>query len=43
MKAVEKAHIQQTLKTLSNNHSQTARALGISRSTLIRKLKSYGL
>ena len=43
MKAVEKEHIQRALKALSNNHSQTARALGISRSTLIRKLKAYGI
>jgi DNA-binding NtrC family response regulator len=43
MKAVEKEHIRQALKVMSNNHSQTAKALGISRSTLIRKMKAYGI
>ncbi len=43
IKSVEEEHIRQALKVLSNNHSQTARALGISRSTLIRKMKAYGI
>ena len=43
MKSVEKEHIRQALQVLSNNHSRTARALGISRSTLIRKMKTYGI
>ena len=43
IKSVEEQHIRQALKVLSNNHSQTARALGISRSTLIRKMKAYGI
>ena len=40
---VEKQHIGQTLKCLNGNHTQTAHALGISRSTLMRKIKAYGL
>ncbi len=40
---VEKQHIAATLKRLGGNHTQTAKALGISRSTLMRKLKTYGL
>jgi len=43
LKTVEKRHIAMTLKYLGDNHTQTANALGISRSTLMRKLKSYGL
>ncbi|KPJ77612.1 MAG: hypothetical protein AMJ54_07400 [Deltaproteobacteria bacterium SG8_13] len=43
IKFVEEEHIRQALKVLSNNHSRTARALGISRSTLIRKMKAYGI
>ncbi len=38
---VEKSHIIQVLKELNNNHTHAATALGISRSTLIRKLKHY--
>jgi DNA-binding NtrC family response regulator len=43
LKAVEQSHIQHVLNALSNNHSRTAKALGISRSTLMRKIKAYGL
>lgn len=37
---VEQHHIEKTLELLNHNHTKTAQALGISRSTLIRKLKS---
>lgn len=40
---MEKNHIKHTLSKLSNNHSRTARALGIARSTLKRKIETYGL
>ncbi len=38
---VEKQHILFILQQTGHNHTQTARVLGISRSTLIRKLKDY--
>jgi len=38
---VEKQHIVLILKQTSHNHTRTAKVLGISRSTLIRKLKDY--
>jgi len=38
---MERQHIRMVLLQMDNNHSHTARALGISRSTLIRKLKDY--
>ena len=40
---MEKRYIQQTLDKLRGNLAQTARALGISLSTLKRKIKAYGL
>ncbi len=40
---IEKNHIQQTLSKLSGNVTRTAKALGISLSTLKRKIKDYGL
>jgi Nif-specific regulatory protein len=40
---VEKRHIQETLKHTDWNKSQAAAILGIERSTLDRKIKSYGL
>jgi transcriptional regulator with PAS, ATPase and Fis domain len=43
LEAVEARHIAETLQRLDGNHTRTAGALGISRSTLIRKLKSFGL
>lgn len=43
LRAMEKAHIQDVLVQCEHNQSRTARALEISRSTLIRKLKTYGL
>lgn len=41
--AMEKNHIQKTLGKLSGNLTQTAKGLGISLSTLKRKIKEYGL
>ena len=41
LKEVEKAHIAYVVSRLSNNYSHTARVLGISRTTLLRKLKEY--
>jgi DNA-binding NtrC family response regulator len=43
LEQIEKEHIALTLNMLSNNLSQTARALGISLSTLKRKTRQYGL
>jgi len=43
LETVEKRHIAMTLKSLNGNHTRSANALGISRSTLMRKLKTYGL
>ncbi len=43
LQSVEKRHIARTLQRLNGNHTQTANALGISRSTLMRKIKIYGL
>lgn len=40
---IEKQHLIHTLTRLDHNHTQTARALGISRSTLIRKLDRLGI
>ena len=43
LEALEKAHILETLHRLDDNRSRTAQVLGISRSTLIEKIKKYGL
>jgi len=40
---VERKHIRHVLNTCSGNYTQTARVLGISLSTLKRKVKRYGL
>jgi transcriptional regulator with PAS, ATPase and Fis domain len=40
---LEKLHIQKALDKLSGNLTQTAKTLGISLSTLKRKIKEYGL
>ena len=40
---IERAHIIETLERSGWNHSRAAEALGISRTTLWRKLKDYGL
>ncbi len=38
---MERRHIRMVLLQMDNNHTRAAEALGISRSTLIRKLKDY--
>lgn len=43
LKDMEKEHILNVLDLLNNNHTRAASALEISRSTLIRKMKEYGL
>ncbi len=40
---VEKAHIDRTLKANQHNRTHTARELGISRATLIKKIREYNL
>jgi len=40
---VQKQHIRYALRKFAGNHTRAARALGISRSTLNRKLKVYGV
>jgi two-component system nitrogen regulation response regulator GlnG/two-component system response regulator HydG len=41
--AVEKRLISETLQKTKNNHTMTAKKLGVSRSTLWRKMKEYGI
>ncbi len=43
LEEVEKNYIKYTLDKLSHNYTQTAKSLGISLSTLKRKVKEYGL
>ncbi|MGQ0764562.1 MAG: sigma-54-dependent transcriptional regulator [Gemmatimonadota bacterium] len=43
LEQVERDHIAQTLASWENNRTYAARALGISRATLIRKIREYGL
>lgn len=43
LRSIERLHIQNVLSQCDHNHSRAARVLEISRSTLIRKLKTYGL
>jgi len=40
---VERVHIAQTLHDHGGNRTHTARVLGISRATLIKKIRDYGL
>jgi DNA-binding NtrC family response regulator len=40
---VERAHIHRTLRAHNSNRTHAARELGISRATLIKKIKEYGL
>jgi DNA-binding NtrC family response regulator len=42
LEEVEKVHIMRVMKHTEGNQSQASRMLGISRSTLINKLKKYG-
>ncbi len=43
LEEVERAHIERTLRAHSGNRTHTARELGISRATLIKKIKVFGL
>jgi len=43
LRELEKIHIRRMLETCRGNRSQAAQSLGISRKTLYRKLKDYGL
>jgi DNA-binding NtrC family response regulator len=43
LEEVQINHIKHALSKLSNNYTRTAEFLGISRSTLMRKIKSYGI
>lgn len=43
LKAMESAHIRNTLSIVSGNYTRAAKILGISRSTLMRKIEVYGL
>jgi len=43
LEELEKNHIRYALDKLFGNHTRTAKALGISRSTLKRKIKSYDI
>jgi two-component system response regulator AtoC len=40
---VERTHIERTLRAHTGNRTHSARELGISRATLIKKIKAYGL
>jgi two-component system response regulator AtoC len=43
LEEVERRHIERTLRRHSGNRTRAAQELGISRATLINKIKSYGL
>ncbi len=40
---VARLHIERTLRRLRGNRTHASRALGISRATLIKKIKEFGL
>ena len=40
---IERTHIERTLRANAGNRTHAARELGISRATLIKKIKEYGL
>jgi len=43
LEEVERSHIERTLRAHAGNRTHTARELGISRATLIKKIKAFGL
>jgi two-component system response regulator AtoC len=43
LEEVERTHIERTLRAHTGNRTHTARELGISRATLIKKIKTFGL
>jgi transcriptional regulator of acetoin/glycerol metabolism len=43
LEQVERAHIDRALQAHGGNRTHAARELGISRATLIKKIKEYGL
>lgn len=43
LKAAEKEIVKKALRSNKGNQSDTAKSLGVSRATLISKLKKYGL
>jgi DNA-binding NtrC family response regulator len=43
LEEVERTHIERTLRVHSGNRTHAARELGISRATLIKKIRTYGL
>ena len=43
LEEVERTHIERTLRAHAGNRTHTARELGISRATLIKKIKVFGL
>ncbi len=43
LQSIEKEHIRRALAFYQGNHTHSAKALGVSRSTLVRKIKVYGL
>jgi DNA-binding NtrC family response regulator len=43
LEEIERVHIERTLRVHNANRTHAARELGISRATLIKKIKEYGL
>jgi transcriptional regulator of acetoin/glycerol metabolism len=43
MEEVERVHMERTLRAHSGNRTRAAKELGISRATLIKKIKDYNL
>jgi DNA-binding NtrC family response regulator len=43
LEEVEKVHMERTLRAHEGNRTRAARELGISRATLIKKIKDYNL
>jgi transcriptional regulator with PAS, ATPase and Fis domain len=43
LEEVERTHIERTLRVHAGNRTHAAKELGISRATLIKKIRVYGL